>query len=203
VKLKLNKDGSAVVKDGMPVYIHSNGREEAFDGPAAMKLAVGGHFQMSKTAAGLKIPPDLAAAFFGDSFRIEGGKLVGYTGDAPMYSHTRHGQAADFDEALGQLIDRYPNKAMILREGGAPAPGQPKQHEQPAPTVTRAQFDSMPPATRAKFMSEGGRIGDTAGVSAPTPAPAQHGGTINRAQFDALGPRERAQHFSGGGKITD
>lgn len=41
MKLKLNKDGSAVVKDGKPVYVHANGREEAFDAPAAWKLALG------------------------------------------------------------------------------------------------------------------------------------------------------------------
>ena len=67
MKLKLNKDGSAVVRDGKPVYVHANGREEAFDAPAAWKLALGKHFETSPTMTGLKIPHDLAAAAFSDA----------------------------------------------------------------------------------------------------------------------------------------
>lgn len=36
MKLKLNEDGSAVVKDGKPVYVHDDGKEIEFDAPAAM-----------------------------------------------------------------------------------------------------------------------------------------------------------------------
>ena len=101
MKLKLNKDGSAVVKDGKPVYVYANGREEAFDAPAAWKLALGKHFETSPTMAGLKIPHDLAAAAFSDAFRIEGGKLVAVDQHGmPLYSPTRHGEVANFDEAL-------------------------------------------------------------------------------------------------------
>jgi len=129
MKLKLNKDGSAVVKDGKPVYVHSNGREEAFDAPAAWKLALGAHFEASPVMAGLKLPADVAASFFGDSFRLEGGKLVAVDNlGIQIYSPKRHGEAADFNEAFAHLVDRYEKKGMIQREGGAPgagaAPGQ-------------------------------------------------------------------------------
>lgn len=208
MKLKLNQNGTAVVRNGMPVYVHANGREEEFDAPAAMKLAVGKHFETSKAAGGLKIPHEIAAAAFGDSFRIEKGQLVAYTGDVKMYSNTRHGEAASFEEALGQLIDRYPSKNMILREPGAqtptPATGQ---HGRSGAIITREQFDALPPAGRGKFMNEGGRIGDVASAGspapAPAPAPATRAGSITRSQFDALGPKERAQHFGNGGKISD
>lgn len=207
MKLKLNKDGSAVVRNGMPVYVHANGREEAFDAPAAMKLAVGKHFETSKAAAGLKIPHDLAAAFFGDSFRIEAGKLVAYAGDVPMYSHTRHGEVANFDEALGQLIDLYPNKASILREPGQTGAAAPGQQGPAGPAITRAQFDTMPQDTRAKFIKEGGRIADGASsVSARTPAVGlPQGGikTMTRAQFDQIPPMERAGFIKAGGRIAD
>jgi hypothetical protein len=36
MKLKLNADGSAVVQDGKPVYIHDDGKEVPFDAPTAV-----------------------------------------------------------------------------------------------------------------------------------------------------------------------
>lgn len=36
MKLKLNADGSAVVQDGKPVYIHEDGKEVPFDAPTAV-----------------------------------------------------------------------------------------------------------------------------------------------------------------------
>lgn len=166
MKLKLTKDGHAVVKDGKPIYIYANGREEAFDATAAMKLAVGKHFEMSKVAGELKIPHDIAAAAFGGSFRIENGRLVGYDkGDIPMYSHTRHGEVATFDEALSQLIERYPNKDMIQRkDGGEPvqAPGSHTNNSAPQgdKVMTRAQFDTTGPQQIASFLKNGGKVVD-------------------------------------------
>lgn len=169
-----------------------------------MKLAVAKHFETSKVAGGLKIPHEIAAAAFGGDFRIERGQLVAYTGDIPMYSHSRHGEVADFDEALGQLIDRYPNKDMIQRKDGEPG-AAPGQQDKSTATITRTQFDSLPPASRAKFFGDGGRIGDVASAGAPAPAPAKPAGgnAITRPQFDVMGPRDRAMHFKNGGSIVD
>jgi hypothetical protein len=203
MKLKLNEQGFAVVRDGKPVYVHDDGREEAFDAPTAMKLALGKHFEASPVMAGLKIPHDIVAATFSSSFRIEGGKLVAVDKNGiQMYSGTRHGEIANFDEALAQLVDRYPHKSMIQRDGGAstPAPGQQGRN---GPAITRPQFDALPPASRAKFMSEGGRIDDVASGGAPAPVASSGTQTITRPQFDAMGPKERAQHFGNGGKIVD
>jgi hypothetical protein len=205
MKLKLTKDGHAVVRDGKPVYVHSNGREEAFDAPTAMKMLVGEHFKTSTVAGGLKIPHDVAAAFFGDSFRIDKGQLVAYDkGDIPMYSRTRHGEVATFEEALGSLIDSYPNKEMIQRkDGGEAAPGPGARN---GSTVTRAQFDAMPQDTRGRFLSEGGRVSEAAGNGAPAApvATQQSGGkAITRAQFDVMPTNDRAAHFKTGGKVVD
>lgn len=125
MKLKLNKDGSAVVRNGAPVYILGNGTEREIDGAAAWNLMLAKHFETSPLMAGLKLPADMAASFFGDSFRIEAGKLVAVDKHGiQLYSTTRHGEAADFNEAFAQLVNAYPNKAMIQREGGAgAAPG--------------------------------------------------------------------------------
>lgn len=203
MKLKLTQDGHAIVRNGMPVYVHDNGREEAFDAPTAMKMLVGEHFKTSTVAGGLKIPHDVAAAFFGDSFRIEKGQLVAYEkGDIPMFSHIRHGEVANFDEALTQLVDHYPNKEMIQRKDGESTRGQQGQSS----TITRAQFDAMPQGTRAKFLNEGGRIGDGAGGPAPSaPSPDQQGGgkVMTRAQFDVTPPPQAAAFFKSGGKVVD
>lgn len=208
MKLKLNKDGSAVVKDGKPVYVHSNGREEAFDAPAAWKLALGAHFEASPVMAGLKLPADVAASFFGDSFRIEGGKLVAVDSlGIQIYSPKRHGEAADFNEAFAHLVDRYEKKGMIQREGGAPvsgaaaAPGQ----QPTGSTITRVQFDALPPASRAKFMSEGGRIGESSTrppAKAPTPTTGAKA-VMTRAQFDQTPHLARATFIKSGGTVSD
>lgn len=211
MKLKLNKDGSAVVKDGKPVYVHSSGREEAFDAPAAWKLALGAHFEGSPVMAGLSIPHEIAASAFSDAFRIEGGKLVAVDKHGiTMYSPTRHGEAADFNEAFAQLVNAYPNKAMIQREGGAlgagaaAAPGQ----KPTGSTITRAEFDTLSALGRAKFITEGGRIGEgsTPGASAPAKAatPAAGGKAVmTRAQFDQTPPLARATFIKSGGTVSD
>ncbi len=206
MKLKLNKDGSAVVKDGKPVYVHANGREEAFDAPAAWKLALGKHFETSPTMAGLKIPHDLAAAAFSDSFRIEGGKLVAVDQHGmPLYSPTRHGEVANFDEAFGKLVDNYPSKAMIQREGGAPAApgaGGAVQAGQPGTsgTVSRQQFDAMNPQERMNHIKAGGTVVDGASKPAPV-APASGAKVVNRQQFEQMSPTDRAAHCKAGGTI--
>lgn len=205
MKLKLNKDGSAVVRNGMPVYVHANGREEAFDAPAAWRLALGKHFETSPVMAGLKLPSDVAASFFGDSFRIEAGKLVAVDKlGIQLYSPTRHGEAADFNEAFAQLVDRYERKGMIQRDpdaGTAPA-GQ----QQAGSTITRAQFDSLPPESKGKFMAQGGRIGDGPAVPAAKPATSTTAAgtkTITRAAFDQMPQNDRHGFFKSGGKVSD
>jgi hypothetical protein len=212
MKLKLTKDGHAVVKDCKPVYVHANGREEAFDAPAAWKLALGKHFETSPVMAGLKLPADVAASFFGDSFRIEAGKLVAVDKlGIQLYSPARHGEAADFNEAFAQLVDRYESKGMIQREpgagaGAAPGAAAPAGQQQAGATITRAQFDAMPPETKGKFMAQGGRIADGAAVPAAKPAtsaPPAGAKTITRAAFDEMPQTDRHGFVKSGGKISD
>jgi len=209
MKLKLNKDGSAVVRNGMPVYVHANGREEAFDAPAAWKLALGKHFETSPVMAGLKLPADVAASFFGDSFRIEAGKLVAVDKlGIQLYSPTRHGEAADFNEAFAQLVDRYENKGMIQSEPAAAAPGNapPAGRQQAGSTISRAQFDAMAPESKGKFMKDGGRIADGPAVPAAKPAtsaPPAGAKTVTRAAFDQMPQADRHGFVKSGGRISD
>jgi hypothetical protein len=163
MKLKLTKDGNAVVKDGKPVYIHDDGREEAFDAPGAMKLARGQAFAGSKyITEKLNVHHELAAAFFGDSFRLENGRLTAYgAGGVPLYSHTRHGELANLDEALEQLVAQYPSKDKILLPAGASraAPG-PRQNAGTGVVISRAQFDTMPHTERMNHVRAGGKVVD-------------------------------------------
>jgi hypothetical protein len=120
-----------------------------------------------------------------------------------MYSGTRHGEIANFDEALAQLVEQYPNKGMIQREGGTAA--APDQQGRSGPTITRTQFDALPPASRAKYMNEGGRIGDARNAAQGAPAAAQQSSAkaITRAQFDSMSPANRMTHARVGGTVVD
>lgn len=202
MKMKLDPQGNAVLHNGMPVYVHANGREEAFDAPAAWKLALGAHFQHSPVMAGLKIPHDLAAAAFSDAFRIEGGKLVAVDKHGiTMYSPTRYGESADFNEAFTQLINAYPGKAMIQRDGGAPPAGGAAAGQAPGTgAIGRAQFDAMGPQERMNYIKAGGKVVDGAGAAAPiTTAPGAK--VITRAQFEQMPHMERPGFFKAGGKV--
>lgn len=86
---------------------------------------IGGGFARSKLITdekhshALAIPPDMAEAFFGRHFKVEEGAPVGYDAAGnKIFSITRPGEVADFDEAMMQLVDRYPNKESILRGSG-------------------------------------------------------------------------------------
>jgi hypothetical protein len=213
MKLKLNKDGSAVARNGKPVYVNHDGSEIEIDGAAAMRMVRNQAFAASKFVADkLTIPAELAASAFGDAFVIEGDKLVAHApGGVPLYSHVRPGELASVEEAIEQLVAGYRNKAQILRQDGAAAPGQQPQggaapgKPHTGKVITREAFDAMPPIARANFINGGGRIGDVASgpAPAPTPAPAAPKGAITRAQFDAMAPMARAAHFKAGGTMVD
>ena len=109
----------------MGVELAGQRAEREIDGAAAWKLALGKHFDTSPVMAGLNLPADVAASFFGDSFRIDAGKLVAVDKHGiQLYSPTRHGEAANCDEAFGQLVDRYERKGMMLRDPSEPAATQ-------------------------------------------------------------------------------
>jgi hypothetical protein len=159
MKLKLNKDGSAVVRNGAPVYVMHDGSEREIDGAAAMKLAIGKHFESSPVMAKLNIPAGMAAAFFGDSFQMRGDRLVAVDKNGvEVYSRTRPGELANFDEAFDDLVTAYPRKSTILRDPATPGTsGQPGAGGK---TITRAQFDQLTPAGRLAAVKGGTTITD-------------------------------------------
>lgn len=87
---------------------------------------IGGGFARSKLIAEKKVvvPADMMRATFGRAFKVEDGKVVAVDAAGnPIYSKSRMGELADFDEALEILIDQYPHKEQILTGSGASGSG--------------------------------------------------------------------------------
>lgn len=82
---------------------------------------IGGSFARSKVIAEkLAVPADMVQATFGSRFKIEEGKVVAYDANGnKIFSRSRPGELADFDEALEALVEQYPHKDHILKASGA------------------------------------------------------------------------------------
>jgi hypothetical protein len=86
---------------------------------------IGGAFARSKFIADkVAVPVDMVQATFGRHFGIEGGKIIAKDANGqPMFSRTRHGEPADFEEALELLVDTYQHKSAILKGSNASGSG--------------------------------------------------------------------------------
>ena len=91
--------------------------------------------------------PDIAESYFGKQFKAEktdDGKrrVVGYVGGKAIYSKERPGEYADFDEAIGLIIDQYPMKDRILHgsQGSGATGGQGRRHGK---VITKGDNDSF------------------------------------------------------------
>lgn len=89
---------------------------------------IGGSFARSSfISEKLAVPADMIQATFGNRFKVEDGKTVAYDGHGnKIFSRSRPGELAEFDEALEVLVDQYPHKDHILKGntqsgGGAPS----------------------------------------------------------------------------------
>lgn len=233
MKLKLDANGHVVVENGMPVYVHEDGKEIAFDAAQAVskisalngeakthreakeaaesnlakfsgitdpakalealetltkidqkklidagavdqvkaeitksfqtqldeaanqnktlqdqlyKEMIGGRFTGSKFITDkMAIPSDFVQARFGQSFKIEDGKVVAYDPSGnKVYSRAKPGELAEFDEALEFLVEQYPQKDHILKASGNSGGGsQQSQHQAGQKTMKRDAFDSL------------------------------------------------------------
>jgi len=78
---------------------------------------IGGGFARSKFIQDkVSVPSDMIQAQFGKNFKIEEGKVVAYGSDGQkIYSRSRPGEVADFDEALETMIGGYQHKDSILK----------------------------------------------------------------------------------------
>lgn len=119
---------------------------------------IGGAFARSKFIADkIAVPADMVQATFGGRFKVENGKTVAVDANGqPIYSRTRHGEPADFEEALEIMVDQYPHKANILKGSGASGSGATgsSQGTGGKKTITRAQFEALDPLARAAAVKD-------------------------------------------------
>jgi len=121
---------------------------------------IGGAFARSKFIADkVAIPSDMVQAAFGRHFSIEAGKVTAKDANGnALYSRTRHGEPADFEEALEQLVDSYPHKASILKGTGASGSGAQGSSNGGGgggkKTISRAQFDALSPAAKSAAVKD-------------------------------------------------
>lgn len=125
---------------------------------------VGGNFARSKyIGEKLAIPSDLVQARFGKHFSVENGKLVAKDAAGnQIYSATKPGEMADFDEALSIIVNGYPQKEHILKgSGGGGGGAQPaNKGDKGDKTLTRTAFDALDPVTQSSKMREGFKVVD-------------------------------------------
>jgi hypothetical protein len=120
---------------------------------------IGGSFAGSKfIAEKLIIPADIAQKVFADRFKVDGGKLVPMDAQGnPIFSATRHGEHADFDEAMQVMVGQYANKDSILKGSGASGGGAQgnKGSGGGGKEMPRAQFLAMAPTAQAAAIAAG------------------------------------------------
>lgn len=172
MKLKTNEDGSAVIANGLPVYVHDDGKEAPFDAAASVKRTkelevalnsekIGINFDRSKfIAEKLSVPPDLVRAKFGDAFRLEDGKVVAFDKDGKkIWSRARPGEVADFDEALETLVNGYQSRDTIIKKAGGGNAGGVGHSPSGSKTITRSEFTKLTPAAQMAHIKAGGTVG--------------------------------------------
>jgi len=123
------------------------------------KALIGGSFSRSKFIADkLVIPADLVESQFGKAFELKDGKIVAkYPDGNPIYSRSRPGEHADFDEALETLVENYPHKASILKGNAGGGGNAPHSKDIPAGrTMKTSEFNALPAKDRAAKMAEKG-----------------------------------------------
>lgn len=122
---------------------------------------IGGAFARSKFiaekfAAQGPAGVEIAQALFASRFKVEDGKLVATDAQGnKLFSRTRHGELADADEAIELMVDAYPHKAALLKgSGGSGGGAQGGGGAGGKRTLTRAQFDALPPGERQAALKD-------------------------------------------------
>lgn len=126
---------------------------------------IGGSFARSKfISEKIAIPADMVESAFGPRFALKDGKIVATSPDGnTIYSQSRPGELADFDEAIEILVNSYPHKDSILK--GTGSTGSDKKpgsggNGAGGKTITRAAFEALDPAAKAQAMAEKTAITD-------------------------------------------
>jgi len=117
---------------------------------------VGGSFANSKyIQEKLAIPHDVAQAMFSNRFKVDNGKLVPMDASGnPIYSAVRHGEIADFEEAIGMMVGQYQNKDMIMKASNQGGSGARSSGGGGDKTMSRTEFAKLDPGAQAKAMKD-------------------------------------------------
>lgn len=123
---------------------------------------VGGQFARSKfiTEKVARHPTEMEAVF-GKNFKDEDGKAVAYDASGnKIYSRSKPGEVAGFDEALEILIDQYPHKDGMLKGTGGGSGARPGSGGGSSRQMKTGEFNALSAKDRASFMDGGGKLID-------------------------------------------
>lgn len=127
---------------------------------------IGGSFARSKFATEkLAIPSDLIQARFGQNFKVEEGRIVATDNHGnKIYSRSKPGELAEFEEALEVLVDQYPHKDSILKGTGNSGTGSRGSNGGGGgqKQITRAEFEQLQPEQRMKTIADKVAVVDAA-----------------------------------------
>lgn len=106
---------------------------------------------------------EIAQALFRSRFKVEDGKLVAADGNGgKLYSRTRPGELADFDEAMDAIVGQYAHRDQILKGTGSSGAGATDgaKGNGGKKTLDRKSFEALDPQARMAHMQGGGVITD-------------------------------------------
>lgn len=127
---------------------------------------IGGAFTRSKFISDkIIVPAEMVRSHFGTRFKLENGKVVGYGADGKaIFSRTKAGDIAEFDEALEIMVEGFTHRDSILKgktgtgggHGGEGGGGQGS-----GKTMTRAAFNQLDATAQGAKMKEGFTLTDS------------------------------------------
>jgi hypothetical protein len=139
IKAEVRKDMKVLAEEREEALktSHAKEREEltvqiASQGNLIRNLVVDNLFANSDYFSGEKpktiYPADDAAQIFGKHFsvKVEDGNITVEAKDSkgkPIMSKIEHGEPAEFNEAIGLIIEKHPRKTEIMRAGDGGGPG--------------------------------------------------------------------------------
>lgn len=126
------------------------------------KLSVSNKFASSEYIAKETIlPPKIAEAYFGSCFEVqEDGSLVPMLNGKEIYSPTKVGELASFDEAMKQIVEASDFRDSILRDNGHSGSGvKPGDQSRSSGVVNPWKRETRNLTQQSKIMAENPTLG--------------------------------------------
>lgn len=133
-------------------------------GNALNNELIGGNFGRSQfIKEKLTLDPSVAQAAFAPNFKVEDGKPVGYDSNgAKIYSPSKAGEIASFDEALEVLINSHPARDTMLKGRGQSGGGSEGDGGGGGGkgTMARAEFNKLDHTSQRAAIKDGVKVVD-------------------------------------------